>query len=188
MRTGWDFDLYAKTSFTVIQFEDLSYRNDLMLRVNDEVQESFCYFSCKTRPLILQASIPFSGYVPEQCIRITVKINNKCGFDVTRTVISLKKIFTSVSEIPERREWSESKTLVKNVVDGGAKSGKDTKVFGILEIPKFTLPTNDLSNIVKVSYLITISLDVVGFFYSPKVKLPIVIGSKPLKFENKLRF
>lgn len=158
-----------------------------MLQVNDEVQETFCCFSCKTRPLILQASIPFSGYVPSQCIRITVKINNKCGFDVTRTVISLKKIFTSVSEIPERREWSESKTLVKIVVDG-AKSGKDTKIFGVLEIPKFTLPTNDLSNIIKVSYVITISLDVVGFFYSPKVTLPIVIGSKPLKFENKMRF
>lgn len=159
-----------------------------MLPISDEIDKTFCCWSCLTRPLTLKASIPFSGYVPEQAIRVTVNINNRCGFDVTRTVISLKKVFTFISETPEKREWSDVKTLLKNVVDG-AKNGQESKIFGILEVPAFTLPTNDdISLIVKVSYIVQVSLDVVGFVHSPKVKLPIVIGSKPLKFENKIRY
>lgn len=158
-----------------------------MLGVSDVIEETFCCWSCRTKPLSIKASIPFSGYVPQQCIRVTININNKCGFDVTRTVISLKKIFTFISEIPEKREWTDSKTLLKNVVEG-ARNGKETKILGVIEVPAFTLATNDSSNIVKVSYIVQVSVDVVGFVRSPKVQLPIVIGSKPLKFENKIRY
>lgn len=188
LRTGWDFDLYAKTSFTVIRFEDLSLRRDLMDPISLVNEERFCCWSCKTKPLSLKASIPFKGFVPGQCIRVTINIDNKCGFDVTKTIISLKKVFTFISESPERREWSDAKTLLKNVL-GGAKSGQETKILGIIEVPAFTLPTNDdISNIVKVSYIVQVSVDIVGFVRSVKVKLPIVIGSKPLKFENKIRY
>jgi Arrestin (or S-antigen), C-terminal domain len=159
-----------------------------MLPISDEIDETFCCWSCLTRPLTLKIFVPFSGYVPEQCIRVTININNRCGFDVSRTVLSLKKVFTFVSETPEKREWKDGKTLVKNIV-AGAKNGKESKIFGVIEVPAFTLPTNDdISEIVKVSYVVQVSLDVVGFVQSPKVELPIVIGSKPLKFENKIRY
>lgn len=185
LQTDWDFDIYAKTSFKVIRLEDLSFRFDLMVPLKDETVATFCCLSCKTRPLILSASIPFSGYIPEQNIRLTIKIDNRCGFDVSRTIISLRKKITFISQTPERRFWNESKTLLKNVLDG-AKNGRETKIYGIVEIPAFTLPTNsDISSIVKVTYHIHVSVDVVGFVSSPKVQLPIVIGSKPLKFESR---
>lgn len=188
MRTGWEFDLYAKSSFTVIRFEDLSYRLDLMVPLRDEIYETFCCWSCRTKPLTLRVSIPFAGYVPEQAIRVTIFINNRCGFDVSRTLISLKKVFTFISEVPEKRVWTDSKTLVKTTTDG-ARNGKETKILGVLEVPPFTLATNDdISSIVKVSYVVQVSLNMVGFIRSPKIKLPIVIGSKPLKFENKIRY
>jgi hypothetical protein len=186
LQTDWEFDVYSKTSFSVIRFEDLSDRLDLMMPINDETVTKFCCFSCVTKPLTLRASIPFSGYVPQQTIRVTIIVDNRCGFDVSQTTISLKKIFTFISQTPEARVWSERKTLLKNVVEG-AKNGRETKIFGILEVPQFTLPTNDdISSVVKVSYHIKVSLDVVGFIRSPSLKLPIVIGSKPLKFENKI--
>lgn len=187
METGWDFDVYAKNYFSVIRFEDLSYRVDLMLPLSDEVETSFCCFSWKTRPLNIKAAIPFTGYIPGQNVRVTVNISNYCGFDVSRTAISLKKVFIFISQTPERRILTDSKTILKNVVEG-ARNGKETKILAIVEIPKFTLPSNDDSEVVKVSYLIQVKVDVVGFFRTPKVKLPIVIGTKPLKFENKIRF
>lgn len=79
---------------------------------------------------------------------------------------------------------SETKTLLKNII-GGARTGADTKLTGIIEIPSFTLP-NMTSNVIKITYFIKVSVDVVGFLSKPKVKLPIVIGSKALKFSNKL--
>lgn len=183
LHTGWEFDVYSKTSFTIIKLEDLSYRKDLMVPKSEETVTSFCCWSCKTRPLTLNASIPFSGFVSGQSIEVTIKIDNQCGFDVSRTIISLVKVFTFTSRTPEVRNWVETKILQKIVI-GGARSGTSVKLVGVMEIPMFTLPTNDnLSNIVKVSYLISVSLDVVGFIRSPKVKLPIVVGSRPLKFE-----
>lgn len=183
LQTGWEFDVYSKTSFTIIKLEDLSYRRELMRPRNEETKATFCCWSCKTRPVTLDASIPFSGYISGQSIKVTIKINNQCGFDVSRTIISLVKVFTFVSQTPEKRTWVDTKTLQRNII-GGAKSGTSVKLNGIMEVPQFTLPTNDdISNIVKVSYLISVSLDVVGFIRSPKVKLPIVVGSRPLKFQ-----
>jgi hypothetical protein len=177
--TEWKFDLYARESFAIIRFEDLSRRVDLMEGKCDEITTSFCCWSCTTRPLHLKASIPFHGYIPEQLIRITVIISNNCGFDVSSTI-------TSISQVPERKRWMETKVLTK-ISERGAKNGKSpTKLISEIQIPKFTLPTNVASNVVQVSYYVQVNLDVVGFIRSPKVKLPIVIGTKALKFENKL--
>jgi Arrestin (or S-antigen), C-terminal domain len=154
-----------------------------MVPVYDEISTTFCCWSSKSRTLQLKASIPFSGYTPGQSVRLTIRINNRCGFDVYRTVISLKKVFTFISQMPDKRSWVDTKTLLKNIVEG-AKNGCERKILGVVEVPQFTLPTNDaISSIVKVSYIVQVAVDVVGFIRSPKVKLPIVIGSKPLKFD-----
>lgn len=79
---------------------------------------------------------------------------------------------------------SETKTILKNVI-GGAKNGRETKLTGIIEVPAFTLPTNVDSSIVQVTYFVKVAIDVVGFLSQPKVKIPIVIGTKALKFSNK---
>lgn len=154
-----------------------------MYPISEETIATFCCFSCKTKPLKLEASVPFIGYVPGQSIKVTIKIDNRCGFDIYRTKVSLKKVFTFISQTPEKRELKHMKTLQKNVTDG-AKNGKTVKNFGIIEVPHSALPSsNDISSIVLISYIIQVSVSVVGFVKSPKVKLPIVIGSKPLKFE-----
>lgn len=184
LQTNWEHDIYGRISFSIIRFEDLSNRFDLMLPISEEESVSFCCWSCKTQPLHLFASIPFSGFIPGSVIRVTVKIDNRCGFDVSKTIISLKKIHTFISQLPSARVWSEEKTILKNVIDG-ARHGRESKIFGIIEVPPFTLASNDDSRLIRVSYIIQVSLDVVGMLRSPKVKLPIVIGSKPLKFENK---
>ncbi|CRK87585.1 CLUMA_CG001382, isoform A [Clunio marinus] len=182
LQTSWEFDVYARRSFTIIRFEDLSFRFDLMLPTSEEIVTSFCCWSCKTKPITMRVKLPFTGYVPEQSIRLNILIDNRCGFDVYRTVISLKKKFTFISQQPSIRVWQEHKTLVKNIIDG-AKNGRDTKILGIIEIPPFTLPTNDdISKVVKISYNVQVSLDVVGFISKPKISIPIIIGSKPLKF------
>lgn len=156
--------------------------------ISEETIATFCCFSCKTKPLKIEASIPYTGYVPGQSIKVTIKIDNRCGFDVYRTKVSLKKVFTFISQTPEKRMWTDIKTLQKSVTDG-AKNGKTVKNLGIVEVPNSALPTsNNLSNIVQISYLVQVSVDVVGFVQSTKVKLPVVIGSKPLKFEYKNYF
>lgn len=157
-----------------------------MMPISDESSTTFCCWSCSTRPLYFKVSIPFSGYISDQVIRVTVFIKNNCGFDVSSTIISLHKAITSVSQHPERREYRETKLLTQ-VSESGAPSGKSsTKILSELRVPKFTLPSSSC-NIVRVSYFVQVALDVVGFIRSPKIKIPIVIGTRALKFENQIK-
>lgn len=184
--TEWNFDVYSKLPFTIIRFEDLSAKTELMIPRNDEVITSFCCWNCRTKPLILSVEIPFSGYVNGQNISIKIAIDNRCGFDVSQTIISLKKVFSFTSQKPEHREWIEKKTLVRNTCQG-AKSGKITKFKSIAEVPQFTIPTCDLSEVVKISYLLQVKVQVIGFIRRPKVEIEnLVIGSLPLIFTDSL--
>lgn len=154
-----------------------------MMPISDESSTTFCCWTCTTRPLYFKVSIPFAGYISDQIIRVTVFIKNNCGFDVASTIISLQKAITSTSQQPERREYVETRMLTQ-IIESGAKSGKSsTKILAELRVPKFTLPSSS-SNIVNVSYFLQCKLDVVGFIRSPKVRIPIVIGTRGLKFDD----
>lgn len=188
LQTGWKFDLFARETFSIIRIEDLSQRSDksqLMMPISDESSTTFCCWTCTTRPLYFKVSIPFSGYISDQIIRVTVFIRNNCGFDVSSTIISLNKAITSVSQQPERREYRETKQLTQTI-ESGAPSGKSSsKILSEIRVPKFTLPSSTC-DIVRVSYFVQVALDVVGFIRSPKIKIPIVIGTRALKFENNM--
>lgn len=186
LQSEWKLDLFARASFSIIRLEDLSLRADraqLMMPISDESSTTFCCWSCTTRPLYFKVSIPFSGFISDQIIRVTVFIKNNCGFDVASTIISLQKAITSVSQQPERREYREMKMLTQ-IIEAGAKSGKSsTKILAELQVPKFTLPSSTCT-VVRVSYFLQVALDVVGFIRKPKIRIPIVIGTRPLKFDD----
>jgi len=177
-----EFDFFTKQAFTIIRFEDLSIHANLRTQVTDEVTDSFCCWNFKTKPLIMTASLPFSGYVAKQTIQVTVKINNRCGFDVLQVSLKLMKIITCISQTPEVRTHMEVKTLTKSTCRG-VKSGRIEEVTGQLTIPEFCQPSVErISSIVKVSYIIQVRANVMGFHRSPKVRLPVVVGTLPLKF------
>lgn len=61
IKTLYDYEIFTKLPFTIIRFENLSARVDLMEPMMDENIANLCCFSWKTKPLILSASIPYSG-------------------------------------------------------------------------------------------------------------------------------
>lgn len=186
IKTQLGYEIFTKLPFTIIRFEDLSKRVDLMDRKYEENITTLCCMSLKTKPLILTASIPFSGFTSGQNIRATIFVDNRCGFDVFEVVISLKRVHTFVSVTPERKVTTDAKTIVK-VKCEGVKSGSQKKILGALEIPDMIINTSThLSKCCQLSYLFQVKSHIVGFLQSPKIQFPIVIGTKPLNYENKL--
>lgn len=61
LKSQYEYEFFLKCPFTIIRFENLSDRIDLMEPKFEESVTSLCCFSWKTKPLILSASIPFSG-------------------------------------------------------------------------------------------------------------------------------
>jgi len=189
MATEWEYDIYAKTPFTVIRLEDISKRIDLMEKRCQETISAFGCFGCKTKALYLKASIPFTGYASGQEIRVTIYIFNKCGFDVSRTVISLKRQHTCNSIKPEKKVIVDSKSITKTICEG-VKNNCEKKILGVIAIPKMTLNSTEnsltINPICKLSHFIQVSACVIGFYQSPKVEFKVTIGTKPLNYEYKL--
>lgn len=186
LKTLYDYEIFTKLPFTIIRFENLSARLDLMERRCEETVANLCCLSWKTKPLIISATIPYSGFAAGQTIRAQIIVDNRCGFDVYETILSLKRVHTFVSSVPEEKVMRDSKNIVK-VVCEGVKSGKRKKIAGIIEIPPMTLNTSEsLCKACQLSYILQVKTNVVGFLQSPKIQFNIVIGMKPLNFENKL--
>lgn len=152
----------------------------------EESVTSLCCLSWKTKPLTLSASIPFSGFTSGQFIRATIFIDNECGFDVFETVISLKRVHTFVAVKPERKVATDAKTIVK-VKCEGVKNGDKKKILGLLVIPDMIINSSThLSKTCLLSYQFQVKAHIVGFLQSPKVFFPVVVGTRPLNYENKL--
>jgi hypothetical protein len=157
-----------------------------MERKSEESITTLCCMSLKTKPLIVSASIPYSGFTSGQNIRATIFVDNRCGFDVFEIKISLKRVHSFVSVTPERKVTTDAKTIVK-VKCEGVKSNSCKKILGVLEIPGMIINTSThLSKCCQLSYLFQVKAHIVGFLQSPKLQFPIVIGTKPLNYEHKI--
>lgn len=184
--TEWEYVIYVKKPFTIINLNNLSGRVDLMEKRSEEIKECFGYFSCKTKPLYLKASIPFTGYSTGKTINVTIFIRNYSGFEVSRIVLSLKRQHIFSSKTPDIRTISDKKTIIKTIAEG-AKNKCEKKILAEIKINSNLFNTDVTSKICKLTYILQIAARVVGFHKSLKIEFPIVIGNNSLNYENKLR-
>ncbi|KAG5683222.1 hypothetical protein PVAND_012516 [Polypedilum vanderplanki] len=178
--------IYAKTPFTVLRFEDFSRRIDLMEKRVQQTSTTFGCMSYQTsQPLFIKASIPFSMYIPDQKIRATIYIDNRCGFEVSKTTLSLKRkhIFTSMK--PEKRTVSHEKTIAKAIYEG-VKNKMSKKILASITVPSLTLTSSNVSKICQLNYVLCVQAAVVGFLKKPSVQFEIFIGRTALNYEHKL--
>lgn len=174
----WKLKSTFKFPFTIISPQNLNRAgNHLRNPTKDEVSKYF-KMDFTTDPLLVSASIPFSGYVPGQTINIEVDVKNQSMTHVKGVKVSLKKIVILNSTKPKRKTkvliLSEAKVLTESIAVQTVKNFKEKLI-----VP--SLPPN-ISNcdLIKVSYELRVKAKTSGFNRSPKIKLPIVIGTSPL--------
>ncbi|XP_039429102.1 arrestin domain-containing protein 17-like [Culex pipiens pallens] len=179
----WKYDLTYKIAFTVVQQLDL---NRISPPLNEAiVKENMRQFSCgpcRSAPMIMTVCVPMTGYVPGQLVRVTVDIMNKSRKDISEVKLKLRRQVKYLSQSPSERSKTVFCTLVKyqcSGVDRDRSAGYERRLL----IPPE--PPTRSSTIIRIEYFIEIIAKVVGLHASPRVKIPITIGTVPLANLNK---
>lgn len=168
--------LHAQETFTVIQSEDLKYFPELNLPMEVEKIKTFCCLCCKSRPLILTAFIPRSGYALGEEILLTISIVNKSSTDVASTVIKLIRVETFTSQSPDERIL-KLRESISELHSNGAKAGERVSFEELIKIPRTIPITNHrCCRIFKVSYELKLTARTLGINSSPEIHIPITIG------------
>lgn len=130
--------------------------------------------------MIIDTSIPQSGYAPGQNVMLAVNMSNQSGMTIEDIKIKFNKNITYTSHYPHQKDKSEDITLVGKQIQGfnDAKEGSFIETITIPSVP----PTDKLlCPIIKVVYSIIVEFNIGGCCRSnPKVYIPIVIGTVPL--------
>lgn len=180
MDRPFKFDLTYTVAFTVLKQLDLNYENPaLRIPTKMDTFKSFYWGFCKTKPMCMSVSIPFSGYVAGQSVNIAIEINNQSRVDIEELKVSLKKIIHYNSQTPRMRTKEEILTE-SEIRCGGHAAHKKGRFDQQLVIPAVP-PTNiSYCRVLTVSYEIHVLAKVPGIYRNPVVKLPITIGTVPL--------
>lgn len=183
-----DIDKEVRLPLTVIRYEDLNTVPLLKYPKRDEISKTFCWFCCcccfRNSPLVLSASIPYSGYIPGQKIPISIEMNNPSHVSVRATKISLKAVHTFSFEYPATCKQVEKYRLDYKII-AGVKSGKFIKIDDHLRVPEMLNPSNDVQcKVFQITYVVKIAAIVDDPHENPFVLLPITIGSFPLLFKE----
>jgi Arrestin (or S-antigen), C-terminal domain/Arrestin (or S-antigen), N-terminal domain len=171
LRSNYEFP------FTIIRPLNLNSQSSLKTPMKEELFKKF-RMDFTSDPLLMSVSIPFQGYVPGQTITCQVNVENKSQTHVKEVKISLKKIVILNSTKPTRK--TKHLVIAEAKVSTDAVGVQKTQIFEKkLVVP--SLPPNILnSDVIQVSYELRAKAKTSGFSRSPKLKLPITIGTSPL--------
>lgn len=182
-----ELDKELKLPLTIIRYEDLNTMPLLKYPKQEETSKTFCYvFICclGSSPLVMTASIPFSGFVPGQKIPITVELNNRSHVSVRSTKITLKGVHKFNFDYPSTSTIVEKYRLDYKLA-AGVKSGTYVKLEETLKVPEMLNPSNEAScKIFQISYVIKIAAMVDDPHQAAVIHIPITVGSFPLIFKE----
>lgn len=173
----WKFDKEIKTSFTVVRHDDLNIYQELKLGQALEKYKTFCCLFCESQPMLVQASIPCSGFAKGQSIPIKVQYTNKSDVDVLATHFKLYRGIYFTSQSPHTKTRSDVEVMVEKI-DRGAKREQNVHIEAFLEIPSVLMNSNGrFCQTVKVEYYLQVEAVVDGCHSNPTLKFPITIGT-----------
>lgn len=180
----WSFDKEIKTPITIIRHDDMNMYPELRIAQKVEEVKTFCCLFCQSEPLMMQASIPHSGFAKGQHIPIKIHYSNKSDVDVLGTLIKLKRAIRYTSTTPHEKTRSDTEKMVE-IRCRGVKGGETVSMEQTLDIPHVLMTSNGrFCRTVVIEYFIEIEGQVDGCHSNPELILPITIGSEPIRVDN----
>lgn len=184
-----ELDKEIKLPLTIVRYEDLNTMPLLKYPKREETSKTFCWFficCLGSSPLVMSASIPYSGFVPGQKIPVTIEMNNQSHVEVKSTKITLKGLHKFNFEYPSTSKHVEKYRLDYKLASG-VKAGKFVKLEEYVKVPEMLNPSNeDYCKIFQITYVIKIAAIVDDPHQSPCIHIPITVGSFPLIFKDRL--
>lgn len=116
-------------------------------------------------------------------IPIAIELDNESNMQIDKIDFKLQKIVKYTSTQPSERQKVERKLVVSKESTG--VSAKDRKrLHHNLLIPSIPPSTTSLCSIIQVVYALEIKIVVPGIHNTDKLKIPITIGTVPLRLDN----
>lgn len=180
----WRFDKEIKTPITIVRHDDLNLYRELRIAQKVEEVKTFCCLFCESGPLLIQATIPHSGFAKGQYVPIKIDYSNKSDVDVLLTKIKLKRAIRFTSSSPETKTRTDTEKMVE-ITARGVKAGETLSLENTIDIPHIMMNSNGrFSKTVVIEYYIEVEGQVDGCHSNPELILPITIGSEPLRIDN----
>ncbi|XP_068156824.1 arrestin domain-containing protein 3-like [Drosophila tropicalis] len=177
----WKFDQNYTRCLTVLKVMDLNYNSPLLrVAAHSEAQKTYCCWPCSSDPLLLQVSLPETGFVPGQNIPLSVLVTNDSHIRVEELLVTLVMLVTYHSKPPSRPN-SRSEKFVLNTLKGDSVVRNCKKQFSYeLRVPPTPPTCFNLCSIIQIAYQIDVEARVKGCHANESVSVPVTIGSVPL--------
>ncbi len=144
-----------------------------------ELTKNFCCGPCRTGPFSIVASIPQSGFVSGQVIKVSTEVTNMSTIPVDEMKFLLRKIVSYHSQTPS----SKTKEEIVNIQErrtGGVGKNDHGRFLVSLPVPPVP-PTNiNFCKVIHITYEIKIEARLSGLHKNPYICIPITIGTIPL--------
>lgn len=144
-----------------------------------EIIKNFCCGPCRSKPLILTAKVPKTGYVSGENIIVTVDIDNPTKTPIKEVKISLNLFATYFSQYPRIHTCVEKFPLVK-VKTTSLGSDSQSTITETIKVPPTPPSCQSYCKIIQLIYELHIETKVGGMHGAPSVAIPITIGNVPL--------
>lgn len=173
----WKFNHTVKSPFTVLSNLDLNTRPDCAIGADAAEQKFVCCLCCKSGPLSCRVKIPQTGYVPGQSIPITAEIQN----DTSRTCKYSQAVLRATTKFKATTKTKECSKDLCSLRKGEMNGHSHDFWTGELLVPP--TPPSELihCNIIDIDYSLDVSVSPSGPALDLTVKIPIVIGTIPLR-------
>ncbi|XP_053671333.1 arrestin domain-containing protein 3-like [Anopheles nili] len=180
-RTKARTDPIGQTSFTVLRHLNLNeHAAVLVLPTKSELTKVFCCGPCSSEPLYISAQIPRCGYIPGQTIVIKIDAVNRSRTRVIEFRIKLIQKLCYASQHPTVENRSDALVVAESRCSG-VTSGEVVKHQQNLLIPALPPTYTDGSPVFSINYELEVEARVTGPNISPRLAMPITIGTIALE-------
>ncbi|XP_035781914.1 arrestin domain-containing protein 2-like [Anopheles albimanus] len=184
----WKFDHNFQKPFTVVCLADLNQSNDVLcIPTKAEDMMTFYCGLCRSRPLMVSATTPRSGYTPGETIELEVFVQNSSKVAVSEIEIKFQKILKFISQtraIGQTQIPLEDTNIQYEVLEvrkipfiEGENDARFVENFTVNPIPS---SETTHSKIVHVTYELAIIVKPQRSTKRMKLSIPVTIGKIPL--------
>ncbi|GJQ78381.1 hypothetical protein Trydic_g22207 [Trypoxylus dichotomus] len=181
----WDIDDDVQTKLQVISPIDLNKVPYLKNPGHVMQAKHLCCLWCRSGPITVEVNIPKTGFANGEAIHIRADVENLSNVNITMVECKVTQRVTYHSEYPRSHIKEVETPLCNKRLDGvPAHSVKayDEK----LKIPDEPVVNFTNCSLFNVEHNFKIKLYIDGCHTDSRAKMPITLGSIPIKFEESL--
>lgn len=165
-----------ETEFKVYTPLDLNNFPHLRYPKTIEMSRDFCCWIWRHGPLNISAHVPYTGFVPNQNVPITIECENGSNVDLNACRVYIKQIATFHCTDPKRETRTDEQQICETKLDGVQKH-TTKQVHGVLTLPDVKSTNLTKCAIIEVKYVLKMKGVTTGANGNLFSEVPVTIGT-----------